>query len=84
MAEAAVLKGLDPTLPAAKILGLRELAALEAGQMSKEDALTLAVTATRQFAKRQVTWFRHRMVDWTWVLADADGNFVSSMRQVFS
>lgn len=64
--EALALKSLDPTLPAAKILGLRELLALQSGELAREDAVTMAVTATRQFAKRQVTWFRHRMEDWEW------------------
>jgi tRNA dimethylallyltransferase len=82
--EAAALKDLDPTLPAAKILGLRELAAIQAGALAEEDAVTLAVTATRQFAKRQVTWFRHRMADWTWVPVDPESNFITVMRQVFS
>lgn len=81
LAEAAALNALDPTLPAAKILGLRQLAALAAGDMREQDAITLAVTATRQFAKRQVTWFRHRMADWNWVPADDAGNFISVMRQ---
>jgi len=84
LAEAAVLQGLDPTLPAAKILGLRELSALQVGSMNRDDAVSLAVTATRQFAKRQVTWFRHRMADWTWVPVDDSSNYVSCMRQVFS
>jgi len=83
-AEAARLADLDPTLPAAKILGLRELLALEAGTMSEADAVTAAVTATRQFAKRQVTWFRHRMADWHWAEVDDIGNFVSLVRQVHS
>ena len=82
--EAARLTGLDPTLPAAKILGLRECWALEAGTMAEGDAVTAAITATRQFAKRQVTWFRHRMADWDWVKIDDSGNFVSHMRQIFS
>lgn len=64
MEEAASLRGLDASLPAAKILGLRELWALADGRLSREEAVFLAVTATRQFAKRQVTWFRHRMADW--------------------
>ena len=68
--EAAALTGLDPTLPAAKILGLRELQALNAGTMTRGEAITAAVTATRQFAKRQSTWFRHRMADWTWLGSD--------------
>ncbi len=83
-AEAAALKDLDPTLPAAKILGLRELLAAQAGTMAEEDAVSLAVTATRQFAKRQVTWFRHRMADWDWLPVDGKGNFITAMRQVLS
>jgi tRNA dimethylallyltransferase len=62
--EAAALKGLDPSLPAAKILGLRELWALQDGALSQAQAIELAVTATRQYAKRQSTWFRNRMTDW--------------------
>jgi tRNA dimethylallyltransferase len=59
--EARALEGLDPALPAAKLLGLRPLQALARGEVSREQALTEAVTATRQFAKRQMTWFRGRM-----------------------
>src|SRR6202042_3421758 len=65
--EAEALKDLDPALPAAKILGLRELQALKAGLLGREEAIQSAVTATRQFAKRQTTWFRNRMADWTWL-----------------
>jgi tRNA dimethylallyltransferase len=65
--EAASLASLDPALPAAKILGLRELLAVRAGAMDRATAATLAKTATRQYAKRQVTWFRHRMADWQWL-----------------
>ncbi len=62
--EAAALRGLDPALPAAKILGLRELWGLQDGVLSEAEAIALAVTATRQYAKRQTTWIRNRMVDW--------------------
>ncbi len=70
--EAAALEGLDPALPAAKILGLRELWALRSGKLGREEAIRSAVTATRQFAKRQSTWFRNRMADWTWVSPNDD------------
>ncbi|HTT97818.1 MAG TPA: tRNA (adenosine(37)-N6)-dimethylallyltransferase MiaA [Rhizomicrobium sp.] len=62
--EAAALKGLDPALPAAKILGLRELWAVQEGKLSEAEAIERAVTVTRQYAKRQSTWFRNRMADW--------------------
>jgi tRNA dimethylallyltransferase len=80
-AEAAALKGLDPTLPAAKILGLRQLWALDDGLMGEADAVAAAVTATRQFAKRQITWFRHRMADWQRVAPADYGNIITILRQ---
>ena len=64
--EALALEGLDPALPAAKLLGLRPLQALAAGRLTRAEALEPAITATRQFAKRQMTWFRHRMADYVW------------------
>ena len=66
LAEAQALAGLDPALPAAKLLGLRPLQALAAGEISRAEALDIAITATRQFAKRQMTWFRHRMPQYVW------------------
>ena len=65
--EARMLAGLDPGLPAAKLLGLRPLQALAAGTLTRDEALDAAITATRQFAKRQMTWFRHRMAHYIWL-----------------
>jgi len=76
MEEAAGLSGLDPALPAAKILGLRELQAARARAMDLATAATLAKTATRQYAKRQLTWFRHRMGGWHWVEAQELSNII--------
>lgn len=64
--EARALEGLDPALPAAKLLGLRPLQALAQGRLDRAEALDAAITATRQFAKRQMTWFRHRMPHYIW------------------
>ncbi len=64
--EARNLLGLDPGLPAAKLLGLRPLQALAEGTLTRAEALDAAITATRQFAKRQMTWFRHRMPHYIW------------------
>jgi tRNA dimethylallyltransferase len=64
--EARALEGLDPSLPAAKLLGLRPLQALAQGTLTRAEALDGAITATRQFAKRQMTWFRHRMPHYIW------------------
>jgi tRNA dimethylallyltransferase len=64
--EALALSGLDPALPAAKLLGLRPLIAHARGEVGRAAAIEEAVTATRQFAKRQMTWFHNRMADYVW------------------
>lgn len=70
--EVAALMALDlsPDLPAMKAIGVREIAAWQAGTMTREDAVERAIIATRQYAKRQRTWFRGRMRDWTRVVPE--------------
>jgi tRNA dimethylallyltransferase len=51
---------LSPTLSAMKAVGVRELGALRAGQISREKAIAAMQQATRNYAKRQYTWFRRR------------------------
>lgn len=51
---------LDPDLPAMKAIGVRELREAVEGRMSSEEAAARAKTATRQYAKRQATWFRNQ------------------------
>jgi tRNA dimethylallyltransferase len=53
--------GLDPSLPAMKALGVRELIRHLEGIATLEQAVVEAQHATRQYAKRQSTWFRHQM-----------------------
>lgn len=79
--EAAALAGLDPALPAAKLLGLRPLQALAAGELGKDAAQEAAITATRQFAKRQMTWFRHRMPHYIW-FDPVQSNIMSQYRKI--
>jgi tRNA dimethylallyltransferase len=52
---------LDPELPAMKALGVRELGLLMAEKISPDKALEDFQRATRNYAKRQVTWFRHQL-----------------------
>jgi len=65
--RAFLARELDPSLPAMKAIGVREIADWLAGTATREEMIERAVTATRQYAKRQRTWFRGRMGDWTWV-----------------
>ncbi len=52
---------LDPDLPAMKAIGVRELQAAMAGNMGFPEAIERAKIATRQYAKRQATWFRNQL-----------------------
>jgi tRNA dimethylallyltransferase len=77
--EAAALEDLDPALPSTKILGLRQLTALQAGVLELPAATAAAQAATRQYAKRQLTWFRHRMADWQWIEARDLSNILAEI-----
>lgn len=59
--EVAALTGLDPGLPIMKALGAPELLAVRAGTLSLAAATERAQAASRQYAKRQTTWFRHQI-----------------------
>lgn len=60
-------------LPAARVLGARELIAHLRGETDLATAVEAAIIATRQYAKRQRSWFRNRMAGWT-VLDPAEGD----------
>ena len=63
LAEARAIgaRGLDPALPAMKAIGLRELLAADRDEISFDEAVERAKAATRQYAKRQMTWFRTQL-----------------------
>lgn len=54
----------DPNRPSAKAIGAPELIGYLRGEHDLDYAREAAVTATRQYAKRQRTWFRGRMKYW--------------------
>lgn len=66
--QALLALELDPSLPAMKAIGVPEIAAMLAGEIEEDIAIERAVIATRQYAKRQRTWFRNRMADWNWIV----------------
>lgn len=59
--EVAALRArgdLDPSRPALRAVGYREVWQYLAGAWTRAEMIERAVTATRQYAKRQYTWFR--------------------------
>jgi tRNA dimethylallyltransferase len=61
----ANLDGFTAALPSAKAIGAPELIAYLRSEITLDAARESATVATRQFAKRQRTWFRSRMKLWT-------------------
>lgn len=58
-------RGLPPLAPIMRAIGVREIAAFLRGEISREAALDAGRTSTRQYAKRQYTWFRRQPpADW--------------------
>ena len=51
-------RGIGPDAPALRAVGYREMLACMEGRLDEAAALAATVRATRQFAKRQRTWFR--------------------------
>jgi len=53
--------GLDPALPAMKALGVPDLLRHLSGELPLDEAVRCGQQATRRYAKRQMTWFRHQL-----------------------
>ncbi len=49
----------NPTGGVLKAIGVREIGAYLAGALTEKQMTEEVVTATKQYAKRQMTWFRH-------------------------
>jgi len=63
--QALLSKGFSETCPALSGLGYPRIIAHLKGTLSKEECLALLIQDTRQYAKRQRTWFRHQLsVKW--------------------
>ncbi|AJC80114.1 tRNA delta(2)-isopentenylpyrophosphate transferase [Rhizobium etli bv. phaseoli str. IE4803] len=57
--------GLPAEAPVMKAIGVSQIAAMLKGEMRREEVLEKGAAATRQYAKRQMTWFRNQM-DESW------------------
>lgn len=65
MEARANLQGWDARRPSSKAIGGPELIAHLRGEMTLEDVTAAATLASRQYAKRQRTWFRSNMTAWS-------------------
>lgn len=63
--EALLARKLDPALPVMRAIGVPEIAAYLRGETSRDEMIAAGQLATRQYAKRQYTWFRNQPpADW--------------------
>jgi tRNA dimethylallyltransferase len=62
---------LDPLLPAMKAHGVPWLLRHLAGEITLDEAAAGGKNDTRRYTKRQLTWFRHQLPDWTWTAPTA-------------
>jgi tRNA dimethylallyltransferase len=68
-------RSLDPRLPVMRAIGVREIATYLAGERSLDEAIAAGQQATRQYAKRQYTWFANQPpADWPRWLEPTDSD----------
>jgi tRNA dimethylallyltransferase len=63
--EVNKVKHYDRNLQGMKAVGVSELLLYLEGNISLEEAISQAQQATRNYAKRQITWFKNRFKDFT-------------------
>ncbi|WP_108814172.1 tRNA (adenosine(37)-N6)-dimethylallyltransferase MiaA [Loktanella sp. Alg231-35] len=66
----AMLPNWNPAFQSSKAIGAPELIAHLQGHLTLEAARDAAIIASRQYAKRQRTWFRSKQKDWHHIAAD--------------
>ncbi len=79
--RALAARKLNPTLPAMKAHGVPWLIRHLAGEIALEEAIEHAKLETRQYTKRQATWFRNQLPEFEWVApADAQAAIEKQLR----
>ena len=66
--ETLLARGLDPALPVMRAIGVPEIASWLRGDISRDAMIAAGQQATRNYAKRQYTWFRRQPPE-EWPLA---------------
>jgi tRNA dimethylallyltransferase len=69
--ERLAARRLDPLLPAMKAHGVPALIQHLRGETTLAEAAVTGRAHTRQYAKRQFTWFRHQLPEFEWVKPEA-------------
>ncbi len=70
---------LDPLLPAMKAHGVPALIRHLGGETTLAEAAEVGRANTRQYAKRQFTWFRHQLPEFRWVKPEAAAGWLEDV-----
>ncbi len=83
--EVAMLirRDLDRALPAMRAIGVREIGGYLAGDTMRDDAIAAGQLATRQYAKRQATWFGNQApATWESVIEPVNSDNVATLATI--
>jgi tRNA dimethylallyltransferase len=76
---ALAARHLDPLLPAMKAHGVPALIEHIRGEITLAEAAAIGRANTRQYAKRQFTWFRHQLPEFEWVKPEQAGEWLTGV-----
>lgn len=72
-------KGVTPDMPICKAIGVKEIWHYLDGDVTKNEMLFALTQATRQYAKRQVTWFKNQVENATFINNPFDENLLNNI-----
>jgi tRNA dimethylallyltransferase len=82
--RALAARGLDPSLPAMKAHGVPWLIRYLKGEIALDEAIEGGKRDTRQYTKRQATWFRNQLPEFEWVVPSGAMAAVEQQRRALS
>ena len=71
--EALLARILPADAPVMRAIGVPEISAMLGGEITRNDAIAVGKIATRQYAKRQFTWFRNQSPA-NWLMSEREIN----------
>jgi len=82
--EALLARNLPQDAPVMRAIGVPEISAYLKGAISRAEAIERGQTATRQYAKRQFTWFRNQApADWQRITTTVNDSNIDNFEIIF-
>ncbi len=82
--KALIARTLSPDAPIMRAIGVPEIRDMLRGKIAREEAVALGKIATRQYAKRQFTWFRNQApTDWPRFEQEINDSNIANFETIF-